>query len=74
MADLGLFKRREDVKKEILKLHEKNNWYLGRSRNIRCVSVFGLSPLSVFFRALIFVLIFACRERGRYDKITYSSS
>ena len=33
MADPGLFKRREDVKKEILKLHEKNNWYLDRHKS-----------------------------------------
>ena len=38
----------------------------------------SLSSVSVFFRALIFMmiftLIFARRERGRYDKIAYSPS
>ena len=34
----------------------------------------SFSSVSVFFRALIFALIFARGERGRYDKIAYSSS
>ena len=52
---------------------------VGMRVNIRCISVFRLSPLSsIFFCALIFEMIFALifthRVRGRYDKITYSSS